>query len=364
MKRIKDIVNISGVQRKVYTQGLLLGLIALMGALFFTLYFIVQVILSRYQVFLKSANLSSEEFIDIIKKIDRKKEITTQTFLILGTDTVENRPDFPQLTDTVMMVQLNPANATVNILPLPRDLWNDGYKTKINALYEYGKERNPEDPTAFSKEVISQMTGQEIDRVIIISLDQLAQMIDLFGCIQIEVEEGFVDEKFPRTDVDITTERDPAKLYETIEFRAGSHCMDGATALKYIRSRNSSNSSIGNDLDRSSRQQEVISAIVENLSNPKLFWYYPNLAGELLKFYNKNFDQYLKIEEAGNIGIKMIQNHSELKLHSLGLSIYPEDNSGVIEHPDNLTPYDNQWVYTIRNQFEFEQFIKQSFEQY
>lgn len=362
MKRIKDILNISGVQRKIYTQGLLLGLIALMGAFFFTLYFIVQVILSRYQVFLKSANLSNEEFVDTIQKIDLKKEITTQTFLILGTDTVENRPDFPQLTDTIIMAQLNPTNAKINILPLPRDLWNDDYKTKINALYEYGKERNPEDPTAFPKEVISQMTGQEINHVIVISLEQLAQIIDLFGCITIDVKEGFVDEKFPRTDVDITTEQDSAKLYETIEFKAGPQCMDGDTALKYIRSRNSSNSNIGNDLDRSSRQQQVISAIVENLSNPKLFWYYPNLAGAMLKFYNNNFDQYLKLEEAVNIGIKMIQNHSDLELNSSSLSVFPEDNNGIIEHPDNLVPYNNQWVYVIREQTEFEQFIKQSFE--
>jgi len=362
MKRIKDILKISDVQQKVYTQGLLLGLIALMGALFFTLYFIVQVILSRYQTFLKSANLSSEEFVKLIKKIDHKKEITTRTFLILGTDTVENRPNFPQLTDTIMVIQLNPANAKVNILPLPRDLWSDDYKTKINALYEYGKERNPEDPTTFPKEVIAQIANQKIDYVLVISLDQLAEIIDLLGSITINVEKGFIDEKFPRADVDITTERDPAKLYETVEFHAGSQSMDGATALKYIRSRNSVDSNFGNDLDRSLRQQQVISAIIEKISNPKLFWYYPHLAGEMLRFYIKNFDQYLKFEEAASIGIIMFRNQSGIELNSASLSIYPNDDNGVIEHPDNLTPYDNQWVYVIRNQAAFEKFVQHSLE--
>lgn len=363
MKKITTKFKLNKIDRKVYTQGLLLGFISLFGAFFFALYFVVQIVLNKYQAFLKSASLSNDEFITLVKSIDYKKETTNQTFLILGTDSLENRPGFPQLSDTMIVVQVNPSNSEITTLPLPRDLWSEAYKTKINALYEYGKERNSEVPTEFPREVVSEMIGQNIDHVFVISLSQLAEIIDLLGYIELDVKEGFVDEKFPRTDVDITIERDPAKLYETVEFKSGVQSMDGQTALKYIRSRNSTDSNFGNDIDRSSRQQQVITAIVERVSNPKLFWYYPQLAGELLKFYNNNFNQYLKFEEAVALGINLVKNSKELTISGHSLPIYPNEIDGVIEHPTNLTPYQNQWVYIIKNQDSFEQFIKTALNQ-
>ncbi len=361
MKRLTTKLNT--IDRKVYTQGLLLGFISLFGAFFFALYFVVQIIIGKYQMFLKSANLSNDEFITLIKSVDYKKEVSNQTFLILGTDSLDNRPGFPQLTDTMIVIQANPNSAEIKTLPLPRDLWNDAYKTKINALYEYGKERDIDNPTNFPEEVVSEMIDQKIDHVLVISLSQLAEIIDLLGYIELDVKEGFIDEKFPRTDVDITVEKDPAKLYETVEFKSGVQVMNGETALKYIRSRNSADGNFGNDIDRSSRQQQVITAIAERVSNPKLFWYYPHLAGELLKFYNNNFNQYFKLENAAELGINLIKNSDELTINSYSLPIYPGDINGVIEHPANLSPYQNQWVYIIKDQESFEQFIKSALDQ-
>lgn len=346
--------------KKAVTRGIGLGILVLMGSLLFTITFFASTVFKKYQAFLNTANLSHSQVIELILKTKEAAPAASTTFLILGVDEVENRPEHPQLTDTMMLMSADPKTGKVVTLPLPRDLWNEPYKTKINALYEYGKERDPENPTHFPKQIISEMTELEIDHVLVISLEQLGLIIDMLGCININVEHGFVDHQFPRSDVDITVERDPSKLYETIEFKEGVQAMDSELALKYIRSRNSLDAEAGSDLARAQRQQQIIQAVVEKLSNPKIFWYYPQLAGELLSFYQREFEQYLPLNQALALGYTLATSSEDLELRSAGLTVYPDDPIGVIEHPRNLAPYQQQWVYIIRDQANFKELVQKT----
>lgn len=348
------------INKRTVFGGLLLGIISVIGALLFTLFFITKMVHGKYISFLAAANLSHSQLVTLVKNIDPQTHDQPLTILVLGVDETENRPGFPQLTDTMMLLRVDPLESTISTLPLPRDLWSSEYQTKINALLEYGKERNPDDPTQFPKEVIQDLTGQTIDNTLVISLAQLGQIIDLFGCITIDVEEGFTDELFPRDDIDITTERDPAKLYETVVFETGPQSMNGQTALKYIRSRNSENENSGTDLARSIRQQQVISALIKKVSNIQLYWYYPSLAGSLLSFYQEEFAQYLPLEQALSLGANLGSSASNLTMNSYNLPVYPKEENGVIEHPSNLQPFQQQWVYVVRDQTEFKNIINDS----
>jgi hypothetical protein len=96
-----------------------------------------------------------------------------------------------------------------------------------------------------------------------IDLQGFKEMVDTVGGITINVERSFTDHEYP-TDND---------KIETISFKKGVQTMNGATALKYARSRKGDNGE-GSDYQRARRQQKVLVAIkdkvlsTETLLNP------------------------------------------------------------------------------------------------
>ena len=120
----------------------------------------------------------------------------------------------------------------------------------------------------------------------------LQTIIDLLGGITVDVSEGFTDTEFPRDDVDLTTAKTHDELYETVTFKTGNQDMDGVTALKYIRSRKSTNLEQGTDIARSERQQQVLTALVNKLLSFSVIRDTDTLA-ELYLYYNTEFDQQI-----------------------------------------------------------------------
>jgi len=274
------------------------------------------------------------------------------TFLVLGVDSVPNKPDAPQLTDTILLLNLNLNDGTLNAVSLPRDLWSEAYKTKINALYSYGKERNPEDPTTFPKQAIEEMTSIPIDTVVVLTLDTVDEVIDAVGGIEIDVEHAFTDTEFPRSDVDPAS-KDPILLYETVSFFQGKQMMDGSTAIKYIRSRKSADKEEGTDLARSKRQTQVIDALMHKVTNKKSIRN-PEVVGEILKIYNQKFSQTLPLPDMVAIGKKLyIEGASQVVFKTHSLTVYPDVELGVITHPELSRDHQNQWVYVVKDKKAF-----------
>lgn len=318
-------------------------------------------------VYQKIKNLSHEAGTNIteIKQIINSGLARTPTLdnekkniLLLGLDSLETRPDSPPLTDSIMLLSLDTKTAKLSALSLPRDLWHQDYQTRINALYFYGTERNKDNPTEFPQQVISEMTGIPIHHTITISMDSLKELIDILGGIKIDIKEGFVDNEFPRSDVDVTKVKDPKLLYETVSFEKGLQYMNGETALKFVRSRKSAGDQ-GTDNARAERQQLVINSIIQRMKNfnPRQDY---KILPKLYVFYQKNYQNSLPIEEL--IATLNVMQNNNVELNNLGLnmqhlSIYPEDKMGVITNPP-LYKYKNQWVYEIRNQEEFKNEIK------
>jgi LCP family protein required for cell wall assembly len=278
------------------------------------------------------------------------------TFLILGTDEVENRGASTHLTDTMLLATLNLKTGQVSLLPLPRDVWSDEYETRINALYVYGHDRYPSEPEKFPREVLEQMFGVKIDHTVVLNLPTLAQLIDTAGGVEVNIPEGFIDSEFPRSDVDITKERDPKKLYETIEFKTGTEIMNGERVLKYIRSRHSTGDQ-GDDVARSQRQQQVILSLVNTLKNPH-FYFDTERAGELYAFYQTHFDKALPITELIGIGKSLYPVRNSIKFSTNAISIFPDNPQGVITHPP-VKETKGQWVYTVRDSQKLATEVKQ-----
>jgi len=146
------------------------------------------------------------------------------------------------LTDTIMIVSINPLTKKIAVVSIPRDLYQNG--RKINEIYKmYGINK--------LKDTLTDITGINIDKYIIVDFKAFVALIDNLGGIDIDVKKSFTDNQYP----------DPNGKFVEISFTAGQQHMDGITALKYVRSRKSTS-----DFDRSERQQQVLQSLRQKIT--------------------------------------------------------------------------------------------------
>lgn len=275
--------------------------------------------------------------------------------LILGTDAVANRQGDPVLTDTIMLASFNLAKNKVNLISLPRDLWSEKYSTKINALYVYGQDQFLDSPQQLTELGVQDLTGIDPNYTLIIKLDDLAKIIDILNGIEIEVKEGFIDDKFPRDDVDIRTVSDPKLLYETVEFKSGKQMMTGEQVLKYVRSRHSGDLTTGTDVARGERQQQVISAIVARISSTSTLSD-PKVMGQLYAYYQTTYQSNLPLTTVIDLAKSVAKKKQVPSIVSISLPIYPDDPQGIIFHPEQRL-YQGQWVYAVKDAATFKNYF-------
>jgi LCP family protein required for cell wall assembly len=182
---------------------------------------------------------------------DTKKQIIN--FLLLGAPGQGN--DAPDLTDTILIARLDENKNKIYLFSLPRDLLvkipNSDTYTKINALYAFNKKNfNHEFDALWQK--TEEITGLKINHYIFVDLETVKNLVDFFGGVNVMVKKDILDAAFPG----------PNHSFEVFEIKSGWRYLDGAAALKYIRSRHNS---AGGDFDRIERQQEVLQALKQKV---------------------------------------------------------------------------------------------------
>jgi len=325
---------------------------------------------NRIQPELTSRNLALQPAISEVKLGWSQQPILEkdqQNWLILGVDSLESRGNVPPLTDTMLLAGVRPKSASVNLLSLPRDLWLDDVKTKINSLYAYGIDQNPAQPTQLVTQTLSRNLALPIHKTLIVTLTQLEQVIDILGGVEIDVPVGFTDTLFPRPDVDVKTVRDPKLLYETITFTPGSQKMSGSLALKYIRSRHSGDLA-GTDLARGDRQQLVVESLIKQLADVTLYKQNPVIILDLWEWYQLNFQSQIGIAELVSLFKPMIQaKQFKPMIIKEQLTVAKMDKwtgqfiePGVIYNPVvKSSQYLGQWVYLPTDTKKFQNYIYQ-----
>ncbi len=314
--------------------------------------------------FAGSANLSKEEVLNTLSlSIDQFQnnyqniaELPKKyNFLLLGTDKLSGRDGDPELTDTILFLQTDFNSGKIKTLTFPRDLYLEDYQTKINALYFYGHDKYPENPSQFPQEIVEQLSGQKIDHTIVLGIEDLERLIDIAGEIEIDVPTSFTDSNFPVPGIDVSIVTDPKILYEEISFTKGLQKMDSSTALKYMRSRYSE-SDEGTDEARAYRQQLVLEALFAKL----LITRDPQKLGQLYRFYLDYFATSLPLKDIVQISTAFInymgQKDAQMIFEKHQLSIYPENENGVIYNPP-LWQSKQQWIYEIKDQKKFSESI-------
>ncbi len=293
---------------------------------------------------LAQADMTYSQVFELIDSTDKSiKQVPSDLqILVLGTDALAERTNQPVLTDTILALNFNLNSGELDSLSIPRDLWHPDYQTKINALYSYGDQYFPDHPEKFVAQAIEELTGFNSDVTLVISLDLLAQLIEIVDGVEVNIDQGFTDEEFPRPGVSPTA-KDPELLYKTVVFEPGLQTLSSERALEYIRSRKSADLETGTDMARSARQQQVLSALLVKLTSKSTF-YSPEVIGRLLKLYRTEVDQYWPLDQALAVGIKFLEKNRSLQFEQKYLPIYPDVESGLIFHP-NPRLYQNQWVF-------------------
>ncbi len=186
------------------------------------------------------------------------------------------------LTDTIMLVSINPQNYQTAMLSIPRDLYveipDSKVHTKINAIYTYElKNQASTSAKGFSsiKKAVENVTGQEVHYYVALDFDGFKEIIDELGGVDVEVEHDIYDSRYPG----------PNYSYETFEISKGFHHLDAETALKYARVRHTQ----GGDFGRAARQQQVLAAAKKKafslgtLMNPQKINSLVDILGQHLK---------------------------------------------------------------------------------
>lgn len=173
----------------------------------------------------------------------------------------------PYLTDTILLISLEPATGRTALISIPRDLYVKSplapYGGRLNSLYEIGRLTAPDQPESAIVEKAAAITGLKIPYWLAFDLNVVTKIVDALGGIDVFVPEAIDDPQFPGANF----------AYEHFALAAGFQHLDGATAAKYVRSRYSP----GGDYDRVKRQREVLEAVARKVKALNPFWNFPQL---------------------------------------------------------------------------------------
>lgn len=270
--------------------------------------------------------------------------------------------DGPNLTDTIILANINVNTKKVSIFSIPRDLWIPDAHDKINSIYAYAQKDNGGIKAA--RDVMEKVTGQKTDYVVVLDFEGFTKMVDYLGGIDVNVERSFQDSEYPISGEEENTcgkneeelqalatassqlEAFPCR-YKTISFNKGITTMDGKTALEYVRSRHGNNGE-GSDFARSKRQELVISALKDKafslgvILNPvKLIGVYNILKANI----NTNIDTD-KIDDFIKLAQKL--KEGQVKSYVIDQGNENEKRFGLLINPPITEEFEFKWVLSPR----------------
>nr|WP_173265123.1 LCP family protein [Streptomyces pacificus] len=184
--------------------------------------------------------------------------------LLVGTDgrdtiTEEERRTYRlggapcRCTDTIMLVHISEDRERASIVSLPRDSYAElpahtdlttGEKhglhaVKLNAAYAEGG-------PALTVRAVEDLTRVRVDHYLEVDFRSFMRTVDAIG------------------GVEICTARALKDSHSGLDLKAGTHRLDGATALQYVRARHVDGAA---DLGRMQRQQRFVAALVQQATS-------------------------------------------------------------------------------------------------
>jgi LCP family protein required for cell wall assembly len=178
------------------------------------------------------------------------------TVLVMGIDRRVGEDEKGYLTDSLMLLTVDPASKTAGMLSIPRDLWVEipGYgMDTINTANRSGDYYSyPGGGPALALKTVQQNLGVTVNYYVRIDFTAFETFIDAIGGIDVNNETTIDDPQYPNGSYG----------YEPFYLEAGPQHLNGHDALRYARTRHNST-----DIDRARRQQQVVMAVRDRVLN-------------------------------------------------------------------------------------------------
>jgi LCP family protein required for cell wall assembly len=177
----------------------------------------------------------------------------TSTVLLLGTDR-RDLDDSSDNTDALVLVHLDPSASRIAVLSIPRDLWVEipGHgEARVNTAYTLG-EQDGTGGLTLARKTISATLGIPVHHAALLDFHAFVTLVDAIGGVDVDVPYAISDPTYPDGDTG----------YDPFYLPAGEQHMDGATALRYARTR----ATLGSDFDRAARQQQLMLAVRDRVT--------------------------------------------------------------------------------------------------
>lgn len=232
------------------------------------------------------------------------------TVLVVGLDRRPGETGLAYRTDTMMLVSLDPTTKTLGLLSIPRDLYVEvpGYSElqRVNSAMVLGELQQPGYGPELMKQTVQNNLGIRVHDYVAVDFNTFITIIDAIGGIDLNVPSPISDPEYPNMYYG----------YDPFYIKAGQQHLDGATALKYARTRHGDN-----DFQRAERQQAVLYAVRDRVLNlnmlPQLIVQAPTMWSALSDGVSTglSFDQvlqliwYLKDIPSANIHTGVIDEH-------------------------------------------------------
>jgi len=205
------------------------------------------------------------------------------------------------LADAISIIHIDPDHSKAAIISLPRDIWvplpirsDISQNFKINHAFAIGNDdrnyplkeplyKSENGGVNMAKVAVKTVTNLDIDYYVSVDFNSFVNLIDTLGGVTVSVPVTFDDHFYPiKGEENNPCDFSPEEIahlsatlsgfelekqfecrYEHLHFDAGTTQMDGATALKFVRSRHSD--AHGGDYARHQRQQAVLYALKDKL---------------------------------------------------------------------------------------------------
>jgi LCP family protein required for cell wall assembly len=195
--------------------------------------------------------------------------------LLVGIDAGPGRQT--ALTDTMLVVSLDPNGGRSAMISIPRDLYGtplpDGrvYNAKLNSLMAFAGSRPADFPlggVGTLKAAVGELLGTKIHYFGAVNMLGFKQAVDALGGVDITVERTIND----------PTYMDENEFRSGLYLAPGTYHMDGHLALAFVRSRKGAGDS---DFTRADRQQQLLEAVRGKLTAGNLVLALPGLLDAL-----------------------------------------------------------------------------------
>ncbi len=184
--------------------------------------------------------------------------------LLLGLDSTRNLG--AQNTDVIIVAVIDKDTKLVTLLSIPRDLWvyipTYGW-SRINVAHKIGHRTGyPGGGPGLLMDTIKMNFGLSLDHWVRIDFQGFTRVVDALGGVDMTIA----------CPVNLRYLPPKSEEEEEIILEPGVHHLDGAMALRYVRTRRG-----GSDFDRAQRQHQFMRALWDQAKSPDLILKIPGL---------------------------------------------------------------------------------------